>query len=299
MEIILENTKNKLKAVERLLDYLSSILIATNRLLDSICFLSDTGTRIFIKQEALVKRNQATEEELICGVYDDLDQLLDCTKSYLELKKTDEYYFSFLDTYEELESLSFKTNFEKSFLLLLGSISNLEKQYENILPRIKALVPKVQIKQDYYLSPKYFNTKFPISDYQLEKFFKSDLQLIKDRIRLYLSDLRAEITAVNKNKGKNGVGQPDIPLHKNQIMAIVIFYKEKGFEPNKTQWFKKFQEENNFSHRLEITYNEMTDKKIRIPKLKKYETEIINHLSDYPEAMKIFQVELNESKLSL
>ena len=295
MEIILENTKNKLKAVERLLDYLSSILIATNRLLDSICFLSDTGTRIFIKQEALVKRNQATEEELICGVYDDLDQLLDCTKSYLELKKTDEYNFSFLGTYEELESLSFKTNFEKAFLLLLGSISNLEKEYENILPRIKTLVPKVQVKKDYYLSPKYFSTKFPIIDHSLENFFESDLQLIKDRVRLYLTDLKDEITAVNKNE----VGEFDNQLHKNQIMALVIYYSEKNFEPNKTQWFKKFEETNNYTHRLQIAYNSMMKKTNRLKKLIRYESNLTKSLEDNPDAMKRFQIELEESKLSL
>jgi hypothetical protein len=295
MEIILENTKNKLNTVERLLDYLSDILFSTNRILDSVCFLSDTGTRIYIKQEALVKRNQATEEELICGVYVDLDKLVNRTNSYLELKKTSEFNFSYLDTYEELESLSYKTNFEKSFLLLLGNISNLEKHYEKIILRIETLIPKINIVQDDYLSPKYFSTKFPISDHQLEIFFESDLQLIKDRIKLYLKDLKDEITAMNKNE----VGEFDNQIHKNQIMALVIYYTQMKFEPNKTQWFIKFRKENNYTHRLEQTYNKVATKKGRIPKLIKYETQIMEHLKDNPEALKLFQIELEESKLNL
>jgi hypothetical protein len=85
---------------------------------------------------------------------------------------------------------------------------------------------------------------------------------------------------------------------KNQIMAIVIYYTENDFLPSRNKWFKEFREKNGFSHRLQLTYNKIVKKEVRIPKLKKYESQISENLKKYPEALRLFESELNQSKLN-
>lgn len=312
MEIILENTKKKLETVERLLDYLSSILFRIDRILE-VVYLSDTGTYIFIQKEILLKRDLSSQEELFCGVYLDLNTVLNSTESYIELKKTNEFNFNFLDSYEELESLTFKTNFEKSFLLLLDKIYNLEKFYEKLLPRVKNLVPKISILYDCYANPKYFNTKFPIQDHDLEMFFEVDLQLIKKKINYFLPIKVNKTTDkfIRNNEVEYGKNlKESIELFggksKTPILVLFLYYssKAKKINPNgEAEWRNYFQEIGINDNTGWIKYFspmkgfEQKHLELRVHYYQKVkESELEEFLNTYEDLIKLAELDLLEYK---